>query len=231
MKAGGEMTTPSVVHSIGAIPSRSEHLCPSKWCTSLGKRIFDVVFATMLLVAFLPFMVLASFAVVTSRGPLFFASDRVGQRGKRIRVLKFRTMHHRKELGVQLTRRGDDRITRAGRFLRSWKIDELPQFINVVRGDMSLVGPRPDSAEFLNTLPTSLRSVLASVKPGVTSVATLIFRNEEDLLSRIPENELTSYYVKTLLPEKVCVDLEYACHATMFTDAKLLLQTLLAILR
>src|SRR5882762_9367217 len=230
------MTTSSVAQATSVIGGGEfvggrEYLWPSKWCTSPGKRIFDAVFATILLVFTLPFMLLASLAVLTSPGPLFFASDRVGQRGKRIRVLKFRTMHHRKELGVQLTRRGDDRITRAGRFLRSWKIDELPQFINVVRGDMSLVGPRPDSAEFLNTLPTSLRSVLASVKPGVTSVATLIFRNEEDLLSRTPENELTSYYVKTLLPEKVCVDLEYACHATMFTDAKLLLQTLLAILR
>jgi len=231
MIAGGERTARTVVHSIGAIRSGREYLCPSKWCTSTSKRIFDVVLATMLLVAALPLMLLASFAVLTSRGPLFFASNRVGQRGKRIRVLKFRTMHHRQELGVQLTRRGDDRITKAGRFLRSWKIDELPQFINVVRGDMSLVGPRPDSAEFLNTLPTSLRSLLTSIKPGITSVATLIFRNEEDLLGCVPESKLTSYYVKTLLPEKVELDLEYACHATMFTDVKVLLQTLLAVLR
>jgi len=231
MIAVGEMTTRTVVHSIGAIGSAREYFFPSKWCTSLSKRIFDIVFATMLLVAALPLMLLASFAVLTSRGPLFFASNRVGQNGERIRVLKFRTMHHRKELGVELTRRGDDRITKAGCFLRSWKIDELPQFINVVRGDMSLVGPRPDSAEFLNTLPTSLRSVLTSIKPGITSVATLIFRNEEDLLSCVPESELTSYYVKTLLPEKVGLDLEYACHATMFTDIKVLLQTLLAVLR
>jgi lipopolysaccharide/colanic/teichoic acid biosynthesis glycosyltransferase len=95
---------------------------------------------------------------------------------------------------------------------------------------MSLVGPRPDSAEFLETLPTYLRPVLAAVKPGITSVATLLFRNEEELLSRVAESELTTYYVKELLPDKVWLDLEYASRATMFTDVKLLLQTLLAVL-
>jgi lipopolysaccharide/colanic/teichoic acid biosynthesis glycosyltransferase len=210
---------------------RQRDLYPSKWCTSLGKRIFDVVVATMLLIAALPLMLLASLAVLTSRGPVFFGSERVGQGSKRIRVLKFRTMFDRKELGAQLTRRGDDRVTKGGRILRAWKIDELPQFINVVRGDMSLVGPRPDAAEFLDTLPASVRSALASIKPGITSMATIMFRNEEALLSRVPERELTSYYVTSLLPEKVWLDLEYACQATMFTDVKLLLQTLLAVLR
>lgn len=230
------MTTPSIVQSTGAIGSDQllgarEYLSPSRWCTSLGKRIFDLVFAAALLVFALPFMLLASLAVLTSPGPLFFASNRLGQGRKRICVLKFRTMRHRKELGVQLTHRGDDRVTKAGSFLRHWKMDELPQFINVLRGDMSLVGPRPDSAEFLNTLPAHLLFAVASVKPGITSVATLRFRNEEELLSHVPESELTSYYTKTLLPEKVRLDLEYLCHATFFSDLKLLLQTVLAILR
>lgn len=227
------MTTPCVTQDTaigtGELVGGHEYLSPSKWCTSAGKRIFDILFATVLLVFSLPFMVLASLAVLTSPGPLFFASPRMGQGGKRIRVLKFRTMFHRKELGVQLTRRGDDRITKPGRFLRNWKIDELPQFINVLRGDLSLVGPRPDSDEFLNTLPAYLRPVLASVKPGITSVATLLFRNEEELLSHVPESELTSYYLKTHLPKKVGLDLEYASHASMFTDVKLLLRTMLAV--
>ena len=228
------MATPSVTQDTSAIGTGElvgghEYLSPSKWCTSTGKRIFDIIFATVLLVLSLPFMVLASLAVLTSPGPVFFASNRRGQGGKRIRVLKFRTMFHRKELGVQLTRRGDDRITKPGRFLRNWKIDELPQFINVLRGDLSLVGPRPDTDEFLNTLPAYLRPVLASVKPGIASVATLLFRNEEELLSHVPESQLTSYYVKTHLPKKVGLDLEYASHASMFSDVKLLLRTLLAV--
>jgi len=230
------VTTPNVVYSHDGLGTdlqvgRRDYLYPSRWCGSLGKRIFDIVIATMLLVTALPLMLLASLAVLTSRGPVFFGSERVGQGRKRIRVLKFRTMLPSKELGVQLTRRGDERVTPAGRFLRAWKIDELPQFINVVRGDMSLVGPRPDSAEFLKTLPASVQSGLAAMKPGITSMATIVFRNEEELLSHVPEGQLTSYYTSTLLPEKVCLDLEYACRATMFTDVRLLLQTLLAILR
>lgn len=213
----------------GKLEQRNLH--PSSWCTSSGKRIFDVVFATMLLVFALPVMLLAAFAVLTSPGPVFFVSGRVGKGGKRIGVFKFRTMRHRKELGVQLTRQGDERVTKIGRFLRKWKIDELPQLINVARGDMSLVGPRPDSAEFLDTLPASIRSSLASLKPGITSVATLRFRNEEDLLGKVPENELASFYVKTLLPEKARLDLEYASKATMPTDIILLFKTFLAVLQ
>ena len=230
------MTNPRVMHAASLIDTGPEtggsgYLGPSAWCTSRGKRIFDFVVATMFLIAALPIMLVASLAVMSSRGPIFFASNRVGQGRKRIRVLKFRTMFHRQNLGVQLTRGGDDRVTKAGRFLRAWKIDELPQFINVVRGDMSLVGPRPDSAEFLNALPAHIRLVLSSIKPGITSVASMVFRHEEELLSRVPEKELTNYYVNTLLPEKIELDLEYASRASMFTDLKLLLQTLLSVLR
>jgi lipopolysaccharide/colanic/teichoic acid biosynthesis glycosyltransferase len=185
----------------------------------------------MSLIVSFPIMLLASIAVLTSPGPLFFSSNRMGQGGKPIRVLKFRTMRHRKELGVQLTRRGDDRITPAGRFLRKWKIDELPQFLNVVRGDMSLIGPRPDSAEFLDTLPVSARSTLQSIKPGITSLATMLFRNEEEVLRQVPESDMISHYVHTLLPQKISLDLDYASRATFSSDLILLLKTALAILR
>lgn len=229
------MTTPHITHvdviGIELQVRERDYLCPSPWCSSLGKRIVDVLIATIFLIAALPFMLLAALAVSTSRGPVFFASERVGQWGKPIRVLKFRTMVDRKVLGVSLTRRGDNRITKVGHLLRAWKIDELPQFINVLRGDMSLIGPRPDSAEFLTMLPASVQPALASIKPGITSVASIVFRDEEKLLSRVPDRDLTSHYVTTLLPEKVSLDLEYAHRATLVTDVKLLLQTLLAVLR
>ena len=208
-----------------------EYHRPSAWCTSAGKRLFDVVFATMSLVVSFPLFLLASIAVLTSPGPLFFSSSRVGQGGKPIRVLKFRTMRRRKKLGVQLTRRGDDRITPVGRFLRKWKIDELPQFLNVLCGDMSLIGPRPDSAEFLETLPAGARSALQSIKPGITSVATILFRNEEEILRQVPECEMTSHYVHSLLPQKISLDLDYASRATFSSDLILLLKTALAIMR
>jgi|SRR5882762_1711091 len=235
-KAGDGVTTPIPNPGTDPASGRAQEArgneCSrvSAWSKSPGKRVFDLVCATVLLVPALPLMLLASLAVATSPGPLLFGADRMGRGGERIRVLKFRTMAHRKELGLLLTRKGDGRVTKAGRFLRMWKIDELPQLINVLRGDMSLVGPRPDSAEFLNAIPTSLRGV-RSLRPGITSTATLKFRNEEDLLSRVPEDQLTRYYVTTLLPEKVRLDLEYAQRATMLTDLKLLLNTVSAILR
>jgi lipopolysaccharide/colanic/teichoic acid biosynthesis glycosyltransferase len=222
---------PANLNRSGLQVEGSEYLFPSPWCTSLGKRIFDAVLATIFLILALPVMLVASVAVLATPGPLFFASRRVGQGGRQIRVLKFRTMFPRKDLGVQLTRTSDNRVTKVGRFLRAWKIDELPQFINVIRGDMSLVGPRPDSAEFLNALPPSVQLVLFSIRPGISSIASVVFRNEEELLSRVPEKDLTGYYVTTLLPEKVGLDLEYARQATMFTDIRLLLRTLLAVLR
>jgi len=221
-----------VVHAIGSSQEVRELEFPqlSQWCNSAGKRVFDLVCATVFLICASPLMLVAALAVATTPGPLFFAADRVGQGGKRIRVLKFRTMVDRKELGMQLTRSGDGRVTKAGRFLRQWKIDELPQLINVILGDMSLVGPRPDSAEFLNALADDLQCVRA-IRPGITSVATLKFRNEEDVLSRVLEKELTSFYIKTHLPQKVQLDLEYARRANMLTDLKLLLKTMAATLR
>ncbi len=224
-------TISSIRAPIVSEEERSEIGRPSAWCTSTGKRFFDLVCAIIFLILSLPLMLIAALAVLTTRGPLFFPSKRVGRGGKQIQVLKFRTMRHRKEMGVQLTRRGDDRITAAGRFLRKWKIDELPQFLNVLRGDMSLVGPRPDSAEFLETLPFSVQRTLESIKPGITGRATLLFRNEEDILNRVPESELTSFYVHTLLPQKIALDLGYASRATFLSDLKLLLQTALAIVR
>lgn len=203
---------------------------PSAWCTSRGKRIFDAVAAALLLVPAFPFMAIAAVLVKTSSGPIFYGCERAGQGGKPIRVWKFRTMRPATKQGLQLTRAGDNRVTPAGRFLRKWKLDELPQLVNVVTGDMSLIGPRPDSAEYLNALRAEHRAVLA-LKPGIASVASLRFRNEEEFLSGVAKDELEGYYVQNLLPEKIRLDFEYAHHASFFTDLKLLLKTAVAILR
>jgi lipopolysaccharide/colanic/teichoic acid biosynthesis glycosyltransferase len=155
----------------------------------------------------------------------------MGEGGRRIRVLKFRTMRHRRDLGLQLTRGDDERITPAGRWLRKWKLDELPQFINVVRGEMSLVGPRPDSPEHIAALPDSVQRFLFRLKPGITSVASSRFRDEATILAAIPEADLTSYYIRTLLPHKLSLDLDYASHATFKTDFMLLIRTAAAVVR
>jgi lipopolysaccharide/colanic/teichoic acid biosynthesis glycosyltransferase len=212
----------------------AEHLVehpPDAWSMSSGKRYCDIFLASLALLLVAPLFLLASVLVLTSSGPLFFASTRVGREGKHIRVLKFRTMWHRKELGIQLTRNADDRITPAGRWLRKWKLDELPQLINVLRNEMSLVGPRPDSPEFINTLPGYVQATLYRIRPGITSVASLKFRDEALVLDHIPEREIRSYYIHTLLPHKLSLDLDYASRATLFSDLQLLFRTAVTILR
>jgi lipopolysaccharide/colanic/teichoic acid biosynthesis glycosyltransferase len=202
----------------------------SGWCHSAAKRAFDLLCAVPVLISALPLMLLIAAVVkLTSEGPVLFRHRRVGVEGKEFSLLKFRTMaHQRREAGPAVTRAGDPRVTPAGRLLRKWKLDELPQLINVVRGEMSLVGPRPDSAEYLDALPSEYRRVLR-LRPGITGAATVQLRHEEQLLAEIPPEQLVHFYVGTLLPRKVRLDLEYATRASFRTDMALLFRTFAAI--
>jgi lipopolysaccharide/colanic/teichoic acid biosynthesis glycosyltransferase len=131
--------------------------------------------------------------------------------------------------GPGVTQTGDLRVTRIGRVLRKWKLDELPQLLNVLRGEMSLVGPRPDLPEFIAELDAASRSNLALLAPGITGWATLHFRHEEELLASAPPESLRTFYVQQVLPKKVALDLEYASRATFFGDFMILLRTVSAI--
>jgi lipopolysaccharide/colanic/teichoic acid biosynthesis glycosyltransferase len=186
--------------------------------------------AVLLLVAVLPLMVVVAVVIkVTSPGPVLFQQIRCGRDGRRFHVLKFRSMRHgRSHRGPGVTCRTDTRVTPVGRVIRKWKLDELPQLFNVIRGEMSLVGPRPDLPEYLDALPPALRPVL-QLKPGVTSIATLRFRNEEELLSRVPTESLTAYYIANVLPQKTRMELDYASQASLFSDVAVLLRTAVAI--
>jgi lipopolysaccharide/colanic/teichoic acid biosynthesis glycosyltransferase len=201
------------------------------WSCSAGKRLFDLSIATALMLASVPVMVAAALVVkCSSRGPVLFRQDRVGQNGRIFQVLKFRTMvHGKRNVGPGVTQQGDPRIFAAGRWLRKWKIDELPQFFNVIRGDMSLVGPRPDLPAYLASLGEEQRKILA-LRPGITGSATLQFRNEEDLLASVPAAELADYYTSHLLPEKIRIDIDYARDANLLSDVKILLRTVASIL-
>ena len=203
----------------------------SRWCHSAGKRTFDVCCGLLVLGATLPlFLLIAALIKVTSDGPIFFRQNRVGRGGREFELLKFRTMTYgRYQCGPGLTRAGDARVTRIGRVLRKWKLDELPQLINLLRGDMSLVGPRPDLAEFWAELKPAEQRVLF-LFPGITGWATLHFRNEEELLAAVPEERLRHYYLTEVLPRKVELDLDYAAKATFAKDLVLLFQTCIAIL-
>jgi lipopolysaccharide/colanic/teichoic acid biosynthesis glycosyltransferase len=203
----------------------------SPWCVSKFKRTFDFMAGSSLLVLASPAMLVIALLVrVSSTGPILFRQLRVGQGGRGFFLLKFRTMtDRRQEPGPALTQRGDPRVTSIGRFLRKFKLDELPQLINIVCGDMSLVGPRPDVPEYYQALDSVQRKVLY-LRPGATGAATLQFRNEEVLLAQVPQTELVSFYTDTLLPKKIAIDLEYARQATFFSDLSLLSRTITSVL-
>jgi lipopolysaccharide/colanic/teichoic acid biosynthesis glycosyltransferase len=192
------------------------------------KRAMDVLLAGALIVLLLPLLLLAAVLVkLSSPGPILFRQQRVGRGEALFRVYKFRSMRVGSG-GPQVTAGNDTRITPAGRRLRQWKLDELPQLFNVLRGEMSLVGPRPEVPRYLPYYTNEQRRVL-SVRPGITGVCQLAFRHEETILAAREDPE--SYYIHTLLPEKLELDLRYIRERTVFGDLRLLVRTLGAITR
>lgn len=203
----------------------------SLWNQSNGKRLFDLYLAIVLLTLSLPVMLVVAFTVrLTSRGPVLYRQWRVGRDGREFQLLKFRTMIHAPDQqGPSITRAKDPRITRIGRVLRKWKLDELPQLFNVTRGDMSFVGPRPDVSKYLAYLNEAQKQILY-LRPGLTGSATLRYRNEEQLLTQVPVGDLEDFYCTQILPEKVRFDLDYARKAGFISDLGILLRTFRVIL-
>jgi lipopolysaccharide/colanic/teichoic acid biosynthesis glycosyltransferase len=182
------------------------------------KRAFDVVAALIGLLVFgLPMLAVAAWIRLDSPGPVFFRQERVGRHGRRFRIHKFRTMAvDAEQRGPQLTVGADARVTRVGRVLRANRLDELPQFLDVLAGDMSLVGPRPDVPRYVDRWPADLRERVLSVRPGITDPASLAFRDEATLLAQAadPERE----YMDVILPRKLALAADYADHASLWTD-------------
>ncbi len=203
----------------------------SNWNRSLGKRLLDITGSSVVLALAAPLMLVIAAAVkASSRGAVFFRQKRVGIEGREFEILKFRTMYQvPTDSGPGLTRKGDNRVTPVGRWLRKWKVDELPQLLNVLEGEMSLIGPRPDLPEYYATLSPVRREILR-LKPGMTGWATVHFRDEESVLAAVPPEEMVSFYVSELLPMKVDLDLFYARRAGFVGDIGILLRTLVAIL-
>ena len=192
---------------------------PSAWSVSAVKRGIDLAFAVLALLLSWPLLVLAAVLVrYKSPGPVIFRQKRVGRDGALFTVFKFRTMAiDAQDDGPSLTKRGDPRVTRFGGFLRKYKLDELPQLINVLRGDMSLVGPRPK-------LP-HLEVMHMPFRPGLTGAATLAFRCEEEMLQDIPDEDLEAYYCRLIKPLKAKIDWDYMREATLVSDFSLLYET------
>jgi lipopolysaccharide/colanic/teichoic acid biosynthesis glycosyltransferase len=189
------------------------------------RRTFEAVFALIVLIAISPLLAVAALAIVIdSRGGPFFRAHRVGLNGRAFRMWKFRTMvRNAGALGPGITGNNDRRITRLGALLRATKIDELPQFFNVVAGDMSLVGPRPEAPEIVALYTHEQRSVLL-VKPGVTGRVQLDSREESDSIP--PGVAADEYYVQHLMPKKVDADLQYLERRTAFTDIRIIVETI-----
>lgn len=192
------------------------------------KRAFDLVAAVLGLIVLSPVLLLAGLLVkLDSPGPAFYKGDRIGKDGVPFKMYKFRTMVvNADQMGSALTHGGDPRVTRVGRILRKWKIDEIPQLINVVRGEMSLVGPRPESPGYVQHYTPEQRQVL-QVRPGITGLTQVKFRHEETLLSRYANRE--EAYITTIMPQKLALDLAYVESHTLLSDLNLILQTFLAL--
>jgi len=190
------------------------------------KRLFELLFSTLLMLALLPLFVLVALLVkLDSSGPVLYLAQRAGKQGKPFRLVKFRSMvTDASKLGPGITRHQDARITRVGKWLRKFKIDELPQFINVLKGEMAIVGPRPETPEIVAHYTAEQRRIL-SMQPGITSAASLAYRDEESLLAG---EDWEAHYLQHIMPEKIRIDLQYHAQQTFWSDLKLIFQTAFA---
>jgi len=190
------------------------------------RRSFDVAVAALVLAVFAPVLLLAALAIkLSSRGPVFFVQRRVGKGGIPFPMYKFRTMAVAKK-GPRLTVKHDSRVTAVGRILRRWKIDEVPQFWNILRGDMTIVGPRPEIPDFVARFGEAERRLLDYV-PGLAGMAVLVYPNEAELLRGHSDPERA--YAEQLLPKKAAVDLVYEAERTFASDLRLMIEITLAI--
>lgn len=190
-----------------------------------AKRLFDLLFAAWALALLAPLLLLIALWVrLDSPGPVLFRQRRVGRWGREFQILKFRTMHTDAEKrGLQITVGVDPRITRSGHFLRRYKLDELPQFINVLRGDMSVVGPRPEVPRYVALYPADVRERVLSLRPGITDRASVEYRDENAILGASADPEKA--YVEQVLPAKLALCDDYVRHRSFIGDLVLIART------
>jgi len=192
------------------------------------KRVFDVIVAAVGLLLLTPVLLLVALLIkLDSPGPVFFTQERMGRRFQPFLIYKFRTMvPDAPRLGGTITAGADPRITRIGRLLRLTKIDELPQLLNVLKGDMSVVGPRPEVRQYVELFRSDYEEIL-QVSPGITDLASVQYRHESELLGQVENPE--ERYVNEILPEKIKLAKEYLHRSSFFFDMVVLLKTFFAI--
>lgn len=188
------------------------------------KRLFDIVASGLGLVVLSPlFAILAVWIRIDSKGPVFYHQTRVGKDNKDFRLFKFRSLRPDSDsLGLITVGGRDPRVTRSGYYIRKYKLDELPQLLNVFKGDMSLVGPRPEVRKYVDMYTPEQMRVL-SVRPGITSLASIRYRNENEILAAADDPDRC--YIEQIMPDKLAIDLEYVNRASLLNDIKLIFST------
>lgn len=196
----------------------------------IGKRIFDLILSIPSLIILSPVYLLSALLIkLDTPGPILFSQDRIGRNGKPFRLYKFRTMvKDAANIGPPVTTADDPRITKTGRLLRKFKVDEMLQVMNIVKGDMSVIGPRPEIKKYVDMFKEDYEQVLR-IKPGMTDYALIAFRNEEDILSIF--HDVEEGYVKEVLPEKIRLYKEYMAEMNLLTDIRIFFGTIWEILR
>jgi lipopolysaccharide/colanic/teichoic acid biosynthesis glycosyltransferase len=194
------------------------------------KRIFDIIFSILGLIILSPVLLIIAIIIKSdSKGPVIYKQLRVGKNGIDFNVLKFRTMKTDSDKEGLLTVGGrDSRITGSGYIIRKYKLDEFPQLLNVLKGEMSFVGPRPEVRKYVLLYNEEQRKVL-EVRPGITDIASITYRNENELLEKADDPE--KFYIEEIMPDKIRLNLEYLTDRSFLNDIKIILKTLAAIIR
>ena len=193
------------------------------------KRLFDIIFSFVGIIILIPVFIIISILIkIDSSGPVFFIQERVGLNGKLFKIIKFRSMKTNHNNSLTVTIENDKRITRIGKKIRKYKIDEIPELINVFLGDMSLVGPRPDVPGYADLLKGESRNIL-KLRPGITSRASIKYANEEMIL--LNEDDPIAYNNDIIFPDKVKLNLNYYYNNNIWIDIKIIFATLFAVLK
>ena len=199
----------------------------NKYLYFVIKRLFDLVTSIIVLIITSPVLILVGLIIFTQfDGPIFFRQIRIGKFEKEITIYKFRSMKNNTDFDSKITSKNDQRVTKFGTFIRRYKIDELPQLFNVIAGNMSIVGPRPENGKFISLL-SDEDKIYYKIKPGITSPASIVFRNENDL---IQENDAESFYVNEILPIKTILNNRYYKEMSFSYDLKIIFATAISIL-
>lgn len=194
----------------------------------IAKRLFDFIVSLIGFIILIPVFLIVSILIkLDSRGPILFKQKRVGRYGKVFNILKYRTMViDAEKYGKQITVGNDSRITKIGAFLRKSKLDELPQLINVIKGDMSLVGPRPEVPKYVALYDENQKRIL-NVRPGITDYASIEYRDENSILGKVENPE--EYYINNIMPHKIKLNMRYIENNNIFIDIGIIFKTIFSI--